>query len=61
MVNQEEVELMYDQIFGDFDEEDGLDKVLSKLNNLRGKMLPDNERRKLAASVAYSFSKHMGD
>ncbi|CAJ0767286.1 4209_t:CDS:2, partial [Entrophospora sp. SA101] len=35
MVNQEEVELMYDQIFGDFDEEDGLDKVLSKLNNLR--------------------------
>nr|CAG8482844.1 9058_t:CDS:2 [Entrophospora candida] len=61
MVNQEEVELMYDQIFGDFEEEDGLDKVLSKLNNLRGKMLPDNERRKLAASVAYSFSKHMGD
>ncbi|RIB15029.1 hypothetical protein C2G38_2039709 [Gigaspora rosea] len=61
--SQKELESMYNHIFGDFDDEDGLDKVLTRLNSLRerGKTLSDKERRKLAASVACSFGLHVGD
>jgi len=61
--SQREIENMHRQIFCDFDDEDGLDKVLARLNNLRekSKSLSDEERRKLAASVACSFGMHMGD
>jgi len=34
--SQQEIENMHRQIFGDFDDEDGLDKVFTRLNNLRG-------------------------
>ncbi|CAG8524103.1 10859_t:CDS:2 [Diversispora eburnea] len=63
MPSKQEVESMYQHIFKDFDEDDGLDKVLSRISSIRerGKSLPDEERRKLAASVAYSFSLHMED
>ncbi|CAG8785134.1 8833_t:CDS:2, partial [Dentiscutata erythropus] len=33
--SQKEIESMYNHIFGDFDDEDGLDKVLTRLNSLR--------------------------
>ncbi|RIA92227.1 alpha and gamma adaptin binding protein p34-domain-containing protein [Glomus cerebriforme] len=61
--SQLEIENMHRQIFCDFDDEDGLDKVLTRLSNLRekSKSLSDEERRKLAASVACSFGMHMGD
>ncbi|CAB4413486.1 unnamed protein product [Rhizophagus irregularis] len=61
--SQREIESMYNQIFCDFDDEDGLDKVIVRLNNLRekSKSLSDEERRKLAASVACSFGMHMRD
>ncbi|GBB95500.1 hypothetical protein RclHR1_02550012 [Rhizophagus clarus] len=61
--SQQEIESMYSQIFCDFDDEDGLDKIFVRLNNLRekSKSLSDEERRKLAASVACSFGMHMKD
>ncbi|CAG8595620.1 15980_t:CDS:2 [Cetraspora pellucida] len=61
--SQKEIESMYNHIFDDFDDEDGLDKVLTRLNSLRerGKTLSDKERRKLAASVACSFGLHVGE
>ncbi|CAG8490883.1 7768_t:CDS:2 [Acaulospora colombiana] len=34
--SREEIESMHHHIFGDFDDEDGLDKVLARLNDLRG-------------------------
>ncbi|KAG9285423.1 hypothetical protein G9A89_010898 [Geosiphon pyriformis] len=62
MPTQKEIAKIHEQLFGDFghedqDGEDGMDRILSRLNILRekGKLLPDLERRKLAASVAYSF------
>ncbi|CAG8822834.1 28081_t:CDS:2, partial [Racocetra persica] len=33
--SQKEIESMYNHIFGDFDDEDGLDKVFTRLNSLR--------------------------
>ncbi|CAG8495235.1 5089_t:CDS:2 [Acaulospora morrowiae] len=61
--SQQEIESMHQHIFGDFDDEDGFDKVLARLNSLRerGKTLSDDERRKLAARVACSFNLHMNN
>ncbi|KAI8331926.1 alpha and gamma adaptin binding protein p34-domain-containing protein [Chlamydoabsidia padenii] len=60
--SKEEVGIMYDQLFGNIDQEDGLDKALQSLQAMRerGKDLPDEERRKMAAQVALSFAAQLG-
>ncbi|KAL0074529.1 hypothetical protein J3Q64DRAFT_1732466 [Phycomyces blakesleeanus] len=60
--NQDEINMMKNQLFGDLDGEDGLDKAFETLNAMRekGKDLPDAERRKLAAQVALSFAAQLG-
>ncbi|KAL1922841.1 uncharacterized protein VTP21DRAFT_9217 [Calcarisporiella thermophila] len=57
MPNNEEVQALRQEIFGDLDEEDGFDNALEKLRGLKAKAqtLSDDERRKLAAKVALSF------
>ncbi|CAG8443519.1 8323_t:CDS:2 [Ambispora gerdemannii] len=48
---------------GNGEASDGLERVLFRLTSLREKTksLPDNERRKLAASVAFSFGMQLGN
>lgn len=79
--SKEDVGIMHDQLFGDIDQEDGLDKALQSLQAMRGKRrqpltrvisltdlywlergkdLPDEERRKMAAQVALSFAAQLG-
>ncbi|CAG8486448.1 11114_t:CDS:2, partial [Paraglomus brasilianum] len=57
-----ELGLIREQLFGDLDDDDGLDRVLTRLHSLRerGQSLPDDERRRLAASVAWSFGMQFG-
>ncbi|CAG8489263.1 9367_t:CDS:2 [Paraglomus occultum] len=57
-----ELDLIREQLFGDLDDDDGLDRVLTRLHSLRerGQSLPDDERRRLAASVAWSFGMQFG-
>ncbi|KAI7869746.1 hypothetical protein BDF14DRAFT_1780414 [Spinellus fusiger] len=58
----EEVQKMQRQLFEDFDNEDGFDTTFEAIKAMRdrGKDLPDEERRRLAASVAMSFASQMG-
>ncbi|KAI8081449.1 uncharacterized protein BX664DRAFT_340416 [Halteromyces radiatus] len=62
MPSKEEIGRMHDQLFGDIDQDDGLDKALQSLQAMRekGKDLPDEERRKMAAQVALSFAAQLG-
>ncbi|ORZ22270.1 hypothetical protein BCR42DRAFT_319798, partial [Absidia repens] len=59
---KEDIGKMHDQLFGDIDQDDGLDRALQSLQAMRekGKDLPDEERRKMAAQVALSFAAQLG-
>ncbi|KAI7897574.1 uncharacterized protein BX663DRAFT_527867 [Cokeromyces recurvatus] len=55
---QDEIESLRKELFGNIDEEDGLDKVFETIQSMRehGKSLSMEERRKMAAKVAFSFA-----
>jgi hypothetical protein len=62
--SEKDIRKMQQELFGAFDDpNDGLDQAFAKIQDLRekGAGLPDNERRKLAAQVALSFSAHFND
>ncbi|KAI9498488.1 hypothetical protein BDB00DRAFT_754805 [Zychaea mexicana] len=60
--SQNEIKKMQQQLFGDLENEGGLDKAFETMQALReqGNDLPDEERRKLAAKVALSFAAQLG-
>ncbi|KAI8098164.1 uncharacterized protein B0P05DRAFT_520752 [Gilbertella persicaria] len=62
MPSQNEIDKMRDELFGDIDGEDGLDKAFEAIQAMReqGKHLSDEERRKMAAKVALSFAAQLG-
>ncbi|GAN04855.1 conserved hypothetical protein [Mucor ambiguus] len=62
MPTQHEIDKMRDELFGDIDGEDGLDKAFEAIQAMRehGKNLSDEERRKMAAQVALSFAAQLG-
>ncbi|KAG2214102.1 hypothetical protein INT46_011904 [Mucor plumbeus] len=62
MPSQSEINKMRNDLFGDIDGEDGLDKAFEAIQSMRehGKNLSDEERRKMAAQVALSFAAQLG-
>ncbi|KAI8372626.1 hypothetical protein EDC96DRAFT_606107 [Choanephora cucurbitarum] len=62
MPSKDEISQMREELFGDIDGEDGLDKAFEAIQAMRehGKNLSDEERRKMAAKVALSFAAQLG-
>ncbi|KAI9475598.1 MAG: hypothetical protein EXX96DRAFT_573905 [Benjaminiella poitrasii] len=58
MPTQAEIDSMRNELFGDIDEEDGLDKAFEAIQTMRehGKNLSMEERHRMAAKVALSFA-----
>ncbi|KAI8390166.1 hypothetical protein BD560DRAFT_380119 [Blakeslea trispora] len=62
MPSLDEISQMREELFGDIDGEDGIDKAFEAIQAMRdqGKDLSDEERRKMAAKVALSFAAQLG-